>query len=57
MGVVMYLYKKKYTRNELRQKIGDIYQIGGVKKYKYSDTHPAWNRRHNCTVFVVRRIK
>jgi len=33
----MYLYKKKYTRNELRQKIGDIYQIGGVKKYKYSD--------------------
>ena len=33
----MYLYKKKYTRNELRQKIGDIYQVGGVKKYEYSD--------------------
>ncbi|MCL5073427.1 MAG: aldose 1-epimerase family protein [Actinobacteria bacterium] len=33
----MYLYKKNYSRNELRKKIGDIYQIGGIKKYEYTD--------------------
>ena len=33
----MYLYKRNYSRNELRKKIGDIYQIGGIKKYEYTD--------------------
>jgi len=33
----LFLYKKNYTRNEIRKKIGDIYQIGGIKKYEYTD--------------------
>jgi hypothetical protein len=33
----VYLYKKNYSRNEIRTKIGDIYQIGGIKKYEYTD--------------------
>jgi hypothetical protein len=37
LGGKLYLYKKNYTRNELRKKIGDIYQIGGIKKYEYTD--------------------
>lgn len=33
----MFLYDKNYSKNELRQKIGDVYQIGGTKKYEYTD--------------------
>ncbi len=33
----MYLYNKNYSKNEIRQRIGDIYQIGGIKQFEYID--------------------
>ena len=33
----MKIYGKKYSRNELKQRIGNIDQIGGIKKYEYID--------------------
>lgn len=33
----MYLYKKNFSKDEIREKIGDIYQIGGIKRYEYID--------------------
>ena len=33
----MIIYKKKYTKKEILEKIGDISQIGGIKQYEFND--------------------